>query len=1045
MTDATPGASGPQALLIRSAIRARGMVVALAMLVAGYGAYSLTRIKYDVFPEFAPPQVSIQTEAPGLAPEQVELLVTRPIETAINGMSGVESLRSASIEGLSVVTVIFGPRSDIYRDRQLVAERLALAAGQLPQGIAAPAMTPLTSSTSTVLIIGLTSGRLSLMDLRTLADWTVRRRLLSVPGVAKVSVFGGEVKSLQIQVHPEALVRFGIGLDEVVAAARRATGTRGAGFVDTANQRLTLNTSGQSLNSEEVGSTVLRANSGGSLTLGDVATVAAAPEPRVSGATIMGRPGVMVMIGQQFGSNTVEVTRRIEAALDELNPSLERAGAKLDGNLFRPANFIATALGSVESALLLGALLVVVVLLLFLFDLRSAAVCGVAIPLSLLAAVLALQWLGATLNTLTLGGLAIAIGEVVDDAVIGVENITRRLRENKRLASPRPAARVVLDACIEVRSAVVYATFAVLLVFFPVMALSGVAGSLFAPLAIAYIVAVLASLVVALTVVPALAMALLGHRAGAVPDPPLVTWSKRGYEALLGRVDRRPRLIIASATILTLASAATLPFLGGDFLPELKEGHFVLHMTTLPGTSLAESLRLGQRVTAALLEIPAVRSVAQRTGRAEGSEDTLGTHDSEVEVDLKPLGGEAQEEAEAQIRKVLAGFPGASFSLKTFLAERVEETISGFTAAVAVNIFGDSLDVLDRKAQQVAQVLQGVPGAAEVRLISPPGLPQLSIRPRPADLRRWGLSPVDVLDVLRIAYHGDVVGQTYSGDRVLDVVVTLDPVSRSDVTGIGDLPVHARDGHFVALEDIADIYESSGRYEILHQSAQRVATVTADVKGRDAASFVKDAKAQIAAKVGLPPGTYVEFAGAAEAEARSESDLFAASLVAALGVALLVAAIVGNARNLLLVLANLPFAFVGGVAAVWATGGVLSLGSTVGFITLFGITLRNSVIMIARYEHLVAQEGWDWGLDAAVKGAVDRLAPILMTSLVTALGLLPLALGMNEPGREIEGPMAVVILGGLITSMVLNLLILPTLALRFGRFAPLRDEFARST
>jgi CzcA family heavy metal efflux pump len=973
------------------------------------------------------------------------LLVSQPIENAINGMPGVETLRSASIQGLSVVTVIFRPRSDIYRDRQLVAERLALVAGQLPQGVAAPAMTPLTSSTSTVLIIGLTSDRLSLMDLRTLADWTVRRRLLSVPGVAKVSVFGGEVKSLQIQVHPEDLIRFGIGLDDVVAAARRATGTRGAGFLDTANQRLTLDTSGQPLSPEEVGGTVLRANGGGSLTLADVATVAAAPEPPVSGATIMGRPGVMVMIGQQYGSNTVEVTRRIEAALDELHPTLQRAGAQLDRNLFRPANFIATALGSVELALLLGGALVVIVLLLFLFDLRSAAVCGAAIPLSLLAAVLGLQWLGATLNTLTLGGLAIAIGEVVDDAVIGVENIIRRLRENMRLPAPRPVARVVLDACIEVRSAVVYATFAVLLVFFPVMALSGVAGSLFAPLAIAYIIAVLASLVVALTVVPALAMALLGRRSGPTRDPPLVVWSRRHYEALLRRVDRRARLMIGAALILTLASAATLSFLGGDFLPDLKEGHFVLHMSTLPGTSLAESLRLGRRVTEALLAIPAVRSVAQRTGRAEGAEDTLGTHDSEIEIDLKPLGGEAQEKAEAQIRKVLTGFPGASFMLKTFLAERIEETISGFTAAVAVNIFGDNLDVLDRKAKEVAQVLHGVPGAAEVRLTSPPGLPQLTIRLRPPDLTHWGLSPVDVLDVLRNAYHGDVVGQIYAGDRFVDVVVTLDPASRGNVAGIGDLPVHARDGHFVALKDIADIYGSSGRYQVLHQSAQRVMTVTTDVEGRDAASFVKDAKAQIAAKVALPPGTYVEFAGAAEAEARSESDLLAASLVAAVGIVLLVVAIVGNAPNLLLVMVNLPFAFVGGVAAVWVTGGVLSLGSTVGFVTLFGITLRNSVMMIARYEHLVAHEAWRWGPDAAVKGAVDRLAPILMTSLVTALGLLPLALGMNEPGREIEGPMAVVILGGLITSMILNLLILPTLALRFGRFAPLRDDFARST
>jgi len=1037
-----PLPSGPQAAVIGLAIRFRGIVAALAIVLLGYGLYALGRARYDVFPEFAPPQVAIQTEAPGLTPEQVELLVTRPVETAVNGVPGVTSLRSTSIQGLSVVTAYFDPVSDVYRDRQVVAEQLAVAAQRLPSTVLPPVMTPLTSSTGLVLVAGLTSSTRSPMDLRTVADWTVRLRLLAVPGVADVGVFGGDVRSIQIQVHPDRLIQYGLSLDDVLAAARRATGVRGAGFIDTPNQRVLFQAEGQSSRTQDIASTVLLRQGAGVVTLGSVATVADTPEPPIGGASVQGKPGVVLNVAEQYGADTVTVTKAVEAAIAGLQPGLAAEGIALRADLFRPANFIDTATSNIGSSLLLGGALVVLVLALFLFDLRTAAISCTAIPLSLLAGTLVLGQLGYTLNTMTLGGLAIALGEVVDDAVIGVENAVRRLRENRRLARPRPEARVILDAAFEVRTAVVYATFAVLLVFLPIVALPGIAGRLFAPLAFAYILAVLSSLVVALTVTPALAMALLAGRRAQPRDPPVVRWTRGGYVRLLQGAAQRSRLVLAAAVAFTVLGCAALPFFGGSFIPELQEGHLVVHMTMVPGTSIAESLRLGAHVTEALAKLPTVRSVAQRIGRAERGADTGGTNGSEFEVDLKPLGGDAAEGAQAAVRSVLAGFVGANFAVNTFLTERVDETLSGYTAPVVVNVFGSDLDVLDRAAQAVAHVLGDVPGAAEVQVQSPPGLPQLTIRLRRTDLERWGLDPVGVLDAVRVAYQGDVVGQAYEGEAAFNVTALLDPESRASLTAVGDLPLRAPDGAYVPLRQVADIYEAAGRYQVQHEGGRRLQTVTASVAGRDVVSFARDAEAAIRARVPLLPGGYLEFAGAAQAQSRSQRALALNGLVAGVGIVLLLSVVTRNWRNLLLVLANLPFALVGGVLAVFATGGMLSLGSMVGFVTLFGITLRNSIMMVSHYEHLVEVEGRSWDTRTAMEGAADRLVPILMTSLVTALGLLPLAVGTGDPGREVEGPMAVVILGGLLTSMALNLLVLPTLALRFGRFEPAKDEFA---
>ena len=1021
--------------LVGFSIRFRGVVIALACVVIGYGIYVAGNAKFDVFPEFAPPQVVIQTEAPGLSPEEVEALVTRPVEYAVNGAGNLESIRSQSIQGLSVVTAVFREGTEILKARQVVGERLVETAGQMPQGVRPPTMAPLTSAASMILAIGLTSEKRSLMDLRTFADWTVRPRLLGVPGVAKVAIFGGDVRQLQVQVIPDRLLYYRLAIDDVVAAARKATGIRGAGFIETGPQRIVLRTEGQALTPRQLGEVVLVEHDGISVRLQDVARVAEAPEPKIGDASILGRPGVLLVLSSQLGANTMEVTREAERALDEMKPALSAEQITLHPALFRPANFIETSIGNVGWSLLIGGILVAVVLFLFLFNLRTAFISMTAIPLSLLVAVIILDRFGVTINTLTLGGLAIAIGEVVDDAIIDVENIFRRLRENHGRSGRRPIFDVVLEASLEVRSAVVYATFVVALVFLPVLSMSGIQGRLFAPLAVAYILAILASLAVALTVTPALSFVFLPQASEDAPEPRWIRTLKARYTRLLEAAGRRPRRVMGTALALFLAALAMLPFFGGAFLPELREGHFIVHMSAVPGTSLEESLRIGDGVTRELLSNPHIRLVSQQVGRAEKADDTWGTHYSEFHVDLKPLAGEQAELVQSEIREALLKFPGVYFSIKPFLTERIEETISGVTAEVVIKIFGDDLDAIDRKAREVSQAVSGIPGAADVQVESPPGAPQSIVRLRPDRLTQFGFQPVEVLEAIQTAYQGLVVAQTYQAGRVFDVAVILEPAARSDPERIGSLLLRSSQGSRVPLRQIADVYPTTGRYVVLHDGARRRQAVTCNVRGRDLTSFVAEARRKVAG-ISFPPGVYPVFTGAAEAQSQARRELLLHSVIAGIGILLLLAVAFRNPRNLLLVLANVPFALVGGVWAVFFTGGWLSLGSLVGFVTLFGITTRNSIMMVSHFEHLVAVEACDWSQATALRGASERLVPVLMTALVTALGLLPMAIGSGEPGREIEGPLAIVILGGLATSTVLNLLVLPTLALRYGRFEP---------
>jgi CzcA family heavy metal efflux pump len=1020
--------------IVRLSLRFRGVVIALAIVAAGYGIYALANARYDVFPEFASKQIEVQTEARGLAPEQVELLVTRAVENAINGTEGLEALRSESVEGLSLVTAVFAESTDVYRDRQIVAERLTTISGSLPDGVSAPVMTPLTSSTGDLMTIGLTSDRLDAMQLRTVADSLVQQRLLAVPGIAKASVYGGQVRQIAIEIDPAKLQQHDVDVSEVVAAARRASGIRGAGFVDTGNQRIVLRADAGAIGAEDIARTVIRHEASGNLTLADVGRVTDAPAPPISGASVMGKSAVVLNLWTQYGANTVETTRAVDDALAELRPALQRQSITVWPDLFRAAKFIDTATTNIRSSLLIGAILVIVVLFLFLADFRSAAISCTAIPLSLLAAIAIMQRLGYTLNTMTLGGLAIAIGEVVDDAVIDVENIVRRLRTS----TGSPFA-VVYAASMEVRGAVVYATLAVVLVFVPIITMSGLAGRLFGPMAIAYIIAILASLVVALTLTPALSLMLLRKRAGAEDVPRIQSRLRGAYVRVLHGVEAHPFAIVGAAALITAAALGLLAFLPQAFLPELHEGHYLVHLETAPGTSIDESLRIGNAITRELLGIPFIRSVAQRVGRS-ASDDVFGPHQSELEIDLKPVSGAEAESASDKLRELLGGFPGTASAVNTFLTERIEETITGYTAPVVINIYGNDLDALDAAASDVASTLGRIHGAADVQLRSPAGAPQLAIRFRHDALARWGLAPVDVLDALRVAYEGETVSQVYEGSRSFDVAVILDRDLRRSLDAVGALPIRNAAGVYVPLRDVADIVQTSGRYGILHESAKRVQTVTCDVVSRDLNSFVAEARRAIAAKVVLPRDSFVQFTGAAEAQARSRRDLVVHSLVAGIAILLLLLIVLGNARNLMLVALNLPFALAGGVVALFVSRGELSVGSLVGFVTLFGITLRNSIMMLSHFEHLVTEEGCEWNLETAIRGASERLVPILMTSIVTALGLLPLALGSGSPGREIEGPMAVVILGGLITSTALNLLVLPTLALRYGRFAKTVEE-----
>jgi CzcA family heavy metal efflux pump len=1020
--------------IVRLSLRHRGVVIALATILLAWGGYVVSQASLDVFPEFVQPQVSIQAEAPGLSPEQVETLVTRPVENAVNGASDLESVRSESIQGLCVVTALFKPGADIHRARQALSERLGTLTRQLPEGVRAPTMSPLVSSTMDLLKIGIASEKLTPRELRTFADWTLKPSLLAVPGVAGTNVYGGEVEQLQVQVLPEKLAAFDLTVTDILDAARAATGVRGAGFVDTPAQRVVIQTEGQMFTPEELGEVVVRKGAP-VVRLRDVAHVVLGAEPKFGDTLVMGKPAVLLTLRSQFGANTLSVTHALEEALAELQPEFAKNGITLFPRLHRPATFIETALANVGHSLLIGGVLVGIVLLLFLLDLRTALISFLSIPLSLLTAVLVLDWFGVSLNTMTLGGFAVAIGVVVDDAIIDVENILRRLRENAGLAVPRPLGRVVLDASIEVRGAVVYATLIVCIVFLPVLTMSGLQGRFFAPLGIAFILSTLASLAVALTVTPALCLMLLG-RAKPHEEPAWVRGMKVLHRDWCLFFARWPKITALCALMLAAGALALARGFGGELLPEFREGHFVAQLSLRPGSSLEETLRVGKKVSEQMLALDRIATVEQQVGRAEMGEDTWGPHKSEFHIELKSGTTPGQEVAtQAALRALLEETPGIQSEVLTFLGDRIGETISGETAQVVVNVFGDDLDKLDAVARLVEAELHAVHGNADVQVKAPPGAPVLAVHLRPERLTQFGFQALPVLEAVQTAFQGADVAQMVRGNRIHELAVILADEARRDPESVADLLITNGDGLRIPLRQLADIELTNGRPSIQHDGARRRQTVTCNVEERDVASFTVEARMRVEKNVHLPKGVYLEWSGAAGEQEQARRELLIHSGVALFGILLLLALVFDSARHVALVLANIPFALVGGALAVFASGSVLSIGSLVGFVTLFGISMRNSIMLLSHYEHLVLEEGAEWNLETVVRGAGERVMPILMTALVTGLGLLPLALGSGEAGREIEGPMAIVILGGLASSTALNLLVLPALCAWLARFA----------
>lgn len=1020
------------ASLIRFSIRYYGIVIAIATLILLVGGYRFATAGLDIFPEFSPKQVIIQTEAPGLSSEQVELLVTQQIELAINGVIGLQSVRSESIQGLSVITAIFPENGDIYRNRQIINERLVLLPSRLPKGIS-PAIIPLSSSSATVLTLGLSSDNVDLMSLRSLVDWNVVPRLLAVPGVADVNVFGGEIKQLQIQVDPVKLQRFGLSLDEIIKAASEAANFQGSGFIENLNQRFTLQITGLPTTPEQFANIIVKRNGGYNITLGEVATITFAPKPAIGAAQIMGKPSIVLMVIAQYGANTLSVSRALEETLKELEPTLNEQGIRFYPHLFRPADYIERSISNLSKHLLIGGLFVIFILYGFLFNVRAAIISALAIPVSLLGAVMVLLEAGVNLNIMVLGGLAIALGEVVDDAIIDTENIFRRLRENQLLDRPLPTDEVINTASLEVRSSVVYASFIVALVFVPLLTLDGVAGRLFAPLGYSYILAILLSLLVALTLTPALCHALLGHYDLDTKDPPLISFLKKAYRNWLLAASKHFTLILIISVISCLSGLMAFFTIDHKFLPELREGHYIAHTTSLPGTSLAESIRIGSQLTQQFLAIPGVESVSQWAGRAERGADTYGSHYSEYEIRLKPISGEEQQVILDKLRNVLADFPGIGFEANTFLIERVDETISGYTSPVVVNIFGNDLNDLDSKAQAVAAIMQDIPGASNVQVRSPPGTPFVQVHLNLSQLTAWGVTPEQVMLCLQSAYETIVVGKYFEGNKIFDIAVTLLPEQKSNVMAIGELPIKTLDNTHIRLAQVADIRPNTGRYNILHQNSQRKQTITANIVDGDMDDFMAMLKARILKEITFTAESYPEFTGAAVEQAKARTELILHSLFAFAGVLILITIAIGNLRHVLLTLANLPFALIGGVLAVILTGAPLSVGSVVGFITLFGITVRNSIMLLSHCQYLVNHEGKALNLETITLAAQERLPSILMTALVTALAMFPIAFNSDNPGSEIMGPMATIIIGGLFSSTLLNLLLLPCMLLRYGK------------
>nr|WP_255665784.1 efflux RND transporter permease subunit [Myxococcus sp. AS-1-15] len=1018
--------------VILFSLRHRLFVVLAAVAVLLYGGWAVTRLPVDVFPDLNRPTVTVMTEAGGLSPEEVETLVTTPIETSMNGAPGVQRVRSSSGVGLSIVHVEFDWGTDIYLDRQLVSERLQVARERLPRDVA-PHLTPVSSIMGEILLLGVQSeeGRTSPLELRSLADWVLRQRLLTIPGIAQVTVLGGGVKQFQVRVAPEKLLAFGLTFEDVERAAGLSQGNTTGGFVDKGGREYLVRNLARSASVEDLRSTVVAMRDGVPVRLSQVAEVDVGPAVKRGDGGMNGRPAVILAVQKQPGASTLALTEQVDVAVKELRSTLP-SDVRVE-TLFRQADFIQAAIGNVVEALRDGALLVVVVLFLFLVNLRTTAITLTAIPLSFVITALVMKAFGLSINTLTLGGLAVAVGELVDDAIVDVENVYRRLRENRAKEQPEPVLRVIYLASSEVRGSIVFATLIVVLVFLPLFALGGIEGRLFAPLGVAYVVSILASLLVSLTVTPALCAfllpkgRLLEHGDGAV-----VRWLKARARHVLDFSLAHSSAVMVGATVLVLGAVAVVPFLGRSFLPPFNEGTATVNVLAPPGTSLEESNRFGLLAERLIASVPEVKTVGRRTGRAEQDEHAEGVHYSELDVDFKE-GGRPRDVVLADLRERLSVLPGLSVSVGQPISHRLDHLLSGIRAQVAVKLFGQDLEALRGKAEEVRAVMAQVPGVVDLQVEQQTLIPQLQVRLKREEAARLGVQPGAMAEQLEKAFNGVVVGQVLEGQRTFDVLVRYEERARVDAEAFRRALVDTPSGARVPVAAVAEVVESRGPNVIHHDHLQRRVVVMANVAGRDLGSAVEEVRERVAASVVLPTGTFLSYEGQFESQEAATRLIALLSLVSLVGMFLVLYAHFRSARLVAQVMLNIPLALVGSVTAVVLTGQPLSVATLVGFVTLCGIASRNTIMLISHYLHLVEHEGAVFGREMVVRGSLERLVPVLMTALTAGLALVPLALASGAPGKEILHPVATVILGGLISSTLLDLLVTPAVFHRFGR------------
>jgi len=1020
--------------VIQAAIRNRGIVVALTLGILFWGGFVVTVTQVDVFPDLTAPTVTILVEGSGMVPTEMESLVTFPIEASMNGASGVRRVRSATAVGVAVIWVEFDWNVDIHRARQVVAEKLALTAGALPPGVE-PVLAPISSIMGEILFLALESDRHSALDLRTTADTVLRRRLMAVPGVSQVTPIGGSEKQYQILLDPVQMATHQISLQEVEEALKEGNRNASAGFVVRGGEEMLIQGIGRVSNPEEIALIPVAVRGGQSVRIGQIARTRIGEAIKRGEGSHNARPAVILGVQKQPGANTLELTKELDQVLDDLQATLPE-GMKISKHIFRQADFIEVAVKNVMTALRDGGLLVVLIVVLFLANMRAAFVTLLALPLSLLSAIAVMRYFGITVNTMTLGGLAISVGALVDDAVIDVENVFRRLRENARRpeADRRPALDVVYQATREVFAPIVYATIIIALVFLPLFFLSGVEGRLLQPLGFAYLVALGASLVIALTITPVFCSFLLPRSKAVLRDREafLVRMLKRVYRPSLRIAIHHPRLVITVSVVLLAGAVAGFLRVGNAFLPPFNEGMLTISAVTLPGTSLAESDRLGRWIEEILRSIPEVTETARRTGRAELDEHVQGVESAEIDVGLQ-MKGRSKEEMMREIRERLSLIPGMNLDIGQPLSHRIDHMLSGTRSNVAVKIFGDDLTTLRELGTKVRDVMTGIRGVVDLNIEAQAQIPMLRIHFNHDALARYGMSTGQAADAVETAFSGKRVSQVLEGQSAFDMVLRYDDSARQDLDAIRGTLISTPLGPKVPLQALADLQEDRGPNYVGREAVQRRLVVSCNVAERSLVEVVNDIRQRVAQSVEFPRGYHVAYGGQFESAASASRILAVLGVVVFIAIFGLLIVAFRSTADAAIVMINLPLALIGGVAGLYAGGGILSIAGMIGFIALFGIAVRNGILLVAHIRHLKEEEGIADMHEAVIRGAIERLSPILMTALTASLALLPLALGTGKPGNEIQAPMALVILYGLLSSTFLNMVVLPAIYYRFRR------------